>query len=94
MLPEPEDFDGFIAGTFGTLARLRLIEQTDERLAVLRERSGRARALAILELFEDTRRYDAVMTAMSLSRARVAQLVADGRAWRRHDEANRSDRPA
>ena len=89
MLPAPEDFDGFIANTFGTLARLRVIEQADERLAVLRERSGRARALAILELFEKTRRYDAVMVALGLSRARVAQLVADGRAWRRHDAAER-----
>ena len=89
MLPEPEDFDGFIASTHGTLARLHLIEQMDERLAVLRERSGRARALAVLELFEETRRYDAVMMALTLSRARVAQLVADGRAWRQYDAAQR-----
>jgi hypothetical protein len=87
MLPAPEDFDGFMAATFGVLARLRLIEQMDERLAVLRERSARARALAVLELFEETRRYDSVMTALRLSRPRVGQLLSDGRLWREYDAA-------
>ena len=87
MLPAPEDFDGFLASQFGTLARLRLIEQADERLAQLRERTGRARALTFLELFEEKRSYDAVMMVTGLSRARVAQLLADGRIWRKHDAA-------
>lgn len=85
MLPEPVIFDGFVAGMIDAEARLDFLAIFGQQLELLIERAGRARALAALELYERTRSYAQVGLKMHVSRARVAQLVRDGREWRIFD---------
>ena len=85
MLPSADTFDGFVAGLDGPGSRLDFLADFYGQLDLLTERAGRARALAAVELYEETRSYAQVALRMKISRARVAQLVADGREWRRFE---------
>lgn len=85
MLPEPSTFDGFVAGLDSNAARIAFTQDFDARLAALRERSGRARALAALGFWEETQDIARVALALDVKRIRAYQLIADGRAWRLDD---------
>lgn len=87
MLPKPAEFDVRLTAGADIVERLLRIRAYDQQLDDLKTRCARARALAILELFEAEGRTDAVMKATGLSRARVSQLLADARLWRQHDAA-------
>ncbi len=85
MLPTPADFDAHLERDPDVGERLKRIRAADDELAELKLRCARARALAILELYEQAGRTNAVMRATGLSRGRVSQLLADARLWRQHD---------
>jgi hypothetical protein len=85
VLPSPAEFDAHLEEPADLVARLDRIGELTAQLDVLRDRLGRGRALTILAIYEGGRRQDAVMEVTGLSRARVAQLLADARLWRKHD---------
>jgi len=88
VLPTIEEIDAHLEGADGPLARLRAAERCREQLAELTERAGRARCLAMLELYESLGgrgRYHRVALAAGVTMNRVSQLLADARLWRQHD---------
>lgn len=88
VLPTIEEFDAHLAEPVGTLARLERANRQAEMVTGLLDRAGRARCLAMLQLYEELReqgkrsRYNEIAHVTGLSVSRVQQLLADARVWR------------
>lgn len=96
MLPTIAEFDEGLAQVDGVLARAEAAQRRFRDVQELLERAGRARSLALLDLYEHLagqgrrNRYHEIAMLSGLSLSRVQQLLADARIWRAVEATERA----